>query len=415
MNILYLTQYYPPDKGAAQIRAWEMAQNLTKLGHRVTIVTEFPNHPLGILPPSYKHRLFAREIHEGVEVIRTYVKASPKKDFLSRILFHLSFMITSIVAAIKLKHKFDLVYATSSPLFVGFAGYIISRIKGIKFVYEVRDLWLDAAVALGEAKHKLFIKVASWMERICYRHSAKVVVVTKGCYQNAVEKGVDPNKVKIVYNGANIQMFKPLLNRAELKRKFGYQGKFVALYAGNFGLVHGMDTLVETARILSDERRVEFLFVGEGPKKGEVLQLREEYGLTNLKVLDDVCREDIVEYFNLTDVCLVPAKRNKISFALLPVKMFDAWACGRPIILSVDGEAAQHLKKAQAGIWVEPENSEGIADAIKYFLNHPHLVEEHGSRGRRYVEKHFSRKMQAQRLEKILKQVSGRTGGHPVS
>ena len=409
MNILYITQYFPPDKGAAQIRAWEMAQNLTRLGHRITIVTEFPNHPLGIVPPTYRHKLFTREIYKGIEVIRTYVKASPKKDFFSRMLFHLSFMTISMVAAIKLKRKFDLVYATSSPLFVGFAGFIISRIKGIKYVYEVRDLWLDAAVALGEARHKLFIKVASWMERICYKHSARVVVVTKGCCQNAVEKGVDPNKVKIVYNGANIQKFRPLLNRAELKKKFGYQGKFVALYAGNFGLVHGLDTLVETARILSDESRVEFLFVGEGPKKEEILFLRNKYDLRNLRVLNELPGGKIVLFFNLADVCLVPAKWNQFSCALLPVKMFDAWACGRPIILSVNGEAEYHLKRAKAGIWVEPENAQGIADAIRYLLNHPHLADEYGNNGRRYVEEHFSRKMQAERLEKVLAEVVSQT------
>ncbi len=408
MNILYLTQYFPPDKGAAQIRAWEMAQNLTRLGHKITVVTEFPNHPLGIIPPKYKLTFFARELLDGVEVIRCYVKPSPRKNLINRMVFHLSFLLTSIIAAAKLKSRYDLVYATSSPLFVGLSGHIIGKMKGIPFVFEVRDLWLDAAVALGEAKNKLFIRAARWMENLCYHGATRVVAVTKGCYRNALEKRLDPKKAEIVYNGANVDLFKPLKDRREIKRKHGYEGKFVVLYAGNFGLVHGMHTLVETVSLMVGEKQTEFLFVGEGPLKAEVMRLREERPLPNLKVLDDVPTNQIVEYINLADVCLVPAKRNQFSCVLLPVKMFDAWACGRPIILSVDGEAQEHLKKAQAGLWVEPEDSRGIADAIRYLSHNPELGEEYGKNGREYVKRHFSRRIQAERLERILLQIASR-------
>ncbi|GAI22891.1 unnamed protein product, partial [marine sediment metagenome] len=264
---------------------------------------------------------------------------------------------------------------------------------------------LDSAVVLGEARNRLFVRIASWMERLCYQNSAKVVVVTKGCYQNALDKGVDPKKIEVVYNGANVEMFRPAKKRNELKRKYGYTGKFVVLYAGNFGLVHGMSTLVETVRLLRSENSIEFLFVGDGPLRGEMLRLREKYRLLNLKILDEVPRKKIIDYLNLADVCLVSAKRTRFSCVLLPVKMFDAWACGRPIILSVDGEAKEHLEIAKAGMAVKPEDSRGIADAIKYLLNNPRLREEYGGNGRRYVEKHFSRKVQAERLEKTLLEV----------
>jgi len=405
MNILYITQYFPPDKGAAQIRAWEMAQNLTRLGHKVTVVTEFPNHPLGIVPEQYRFKFFQREWSRGIEVIRSYVKASPKKNFISRLMFYLSFMGTSIIGAIKLKHKYDLVYATSSPLFVGLSGYIISRIKRIRFVFEVRDIWPDAAVALGELKNKLFIRIASLTEKFCYGKCSKVIVVTKGYRQNLLDKEVDSKKIEIVYNGANIEMFKPTKEEEVLKRKYDCEGKFVVLYAGNFGLIHGMNYLIEATRLFANTNSFKFLFIGEGPMKSEMLRLREKYRLANLKVLNDVSRKKIIEYFNLADVCLVSAKKNNLCRLLLPVKMFDAWACGRPIILSVDGEAREHLERAKAGVWVKPEDSEGIANAIKYLFQNPELRKQYGNNGRKYVEKYFSRKVQAERLEKILLKV----------
>ena len=403
MNILYITQYFPPDKGAAQMRAWEMVKNLTTLGHEVTVVTEFPNHPLGIIPRRYKFKFFEREIYHGVEVIRSYVKASPKKIFLSRIMFYFSFMITSTFAGIKLKRKYDLVYATSSPLSVGLSGYMVSRIKGIRFVFEVRDLWPDAAVELGELKNRFFIRIASFIEQLYYRKCAKVIVVTKGCYQHVIKKGVDARKIEIVYNGANIETFKPSKDGSELKNKYGYGDKFIVLYAGNFGLVHGMNSLVEVVKLLRQEKDIRFIFIGEGPMKKEVLRSRENYKLVNLQVLNDIPVERIIDYFNLADVCLVSAKKSKLSQVLLPVKMFDAWSCGKPIILSVDGEAREHLIRAKAGIWVEPENPEQIVNAIRHLLVNPDLCREFGENGRKYVEKHFSRKVQAERLEIILR------------
>lgn len=407
MKILYLTQYFPPDKGAGQIRAWEMARNLTRLGHRVTVLTEFPNHPLGVVPARYRGELFRREMCNGIEVIRSYVKASPKKDFFSRLVFYLSFMITTVMAALKLRRKYDLVYGTSSPLFVGLAGYLISRLKGISFVFEVRDIWPEAAVVVGELRNKLLIRLACSVERLCYQKSSKVVVVTEGYRRNLLDRDVDPQKVDVVYNGANTDLFKPMAENQDRRAMQDYQGKFLVVYAGNFGLIHGMNHLVEVCRILASTEGIQFLFIGEGPMKVEVIRLRDRHGLSNLVIMDDVPTNELVSYLHLADVCLVPTMKSELTSLILPVKMFDAWACGKPIILSVDGEAKAHLQRAKAGIWVEPEDSEGIAAAIRYLQDNPQLCEEYGRNGRQYVEKHFTRRAQAEKLERVLLELVG--------
>jgi len=403
MNILYITQYFHPEIGATQNRALEMASHLVRSGHRVTVLTEFPNHPSGIIPKRYRFKLFEREKYRGIEVIRSFVKASPNKNFINRILFYLSFMISSIIAGMKLKNKkYDIVYATSPPLFVGLSGYAISRLKGIKFVFEVRDIWPDEVIALGELKNEFIIKGSEWIERICYRKCEKVVVVTKGCYQNLLDKKVNSNKIETVHNGANVEMFKPVKNWEELKNKLGYKGKFVVLHAGNFGLVHGIQSLIEVARLLTHESSILFLLIGEGPMKNKVKDLSEKYQLTNLKIMGSVSTKNIVDYFNFADVCFVTVRKNPLSKIYMPVKMYDAWACGRPIILTVDGEAREHLNKANAGIYVDPEDHMGIKKAIINLFNNPDLCQKYGRNGRKYVEKHFSRKVLAQKLEKCL-------------
>ena len=256
--------------------------------------------------------------------------------------------------------------------------------------------------------NEILIRFAHLIEKLCYVKSDKLVVVTKGCYGNLLQKNVDPEKVDRVYNGANIDTFRPVADRRGLRERHGWEAKFTVLYAGNFGLIHGMNSLTEAVRILAEEDSIRFVFIGEGPMKSEVLRSQRKYHLANLKVLGDVPGQKLVDYLNLADVCLVSAKRHHLSRVLLPVKMFDAWACGKPIILSVDGEAREHLEKAEAGIWVEPEDSKGIANAVKYLLDNPESCEVYGSNGRKYVEKHFSRKTQAERLEKILVDVLGR-------
>jgi len=403
MKILYITQYFYPEIGATQNRALEMASYLVRCGHRVTILTEFPNHPLGIIPRRYRFKLFERKTYRGIEIIRSFVKASPNKNFINRILFYLSFMTSSFIAGMKLKNrKYDIVYATSPPLFVGLSGYMISRLKNIKFIFEVRDLWPESAVSIGELKNRKAIQLSEWIERLCYKSATKIVVVTQGIYDRLTQKGIGSDRLQIVPNGANVEMFSFSADNDLFKKELGYQGKFIILYAGIIGLAQGIENLVEVAKLLKDNEKILFLFVGEGPLKRQLLGLQKSYELNNLCIIDQVSREKVFKYIAAADVCLVPLKKADIFRLALPSKMFDAWACGRPIILTVDGEAKEHLNKANAGIYVDPEDHIGIKKAIIHLFNNPELCQKYGRNGRRYVEKYFSRKVLAQKLKKCL-------------
>ncbi len=403
MNILYITQYFYPEIGATQNRALEMASHLVACGHHVTILTEFPNHPSGIIPKRYRFKLFERGRYRGIEVIRSFVKASPKKNFVNRILFYLSFMISSIVAGMKLKNKkYDIVYATSPPLFVGLSGYVIARLRKVKFVFEVRDLWLESAVVMGELRNRRAIQLSEWIERICYKSASKIVVVTQGIRDRLIQRNVDPNRLSIVPNGANVDIFRFSADNDPFKKELGCQGKFIILYAGIIGLAQGIANLAEVVRRLKENKDIFFLFMGEGPLKRDLLRLQESYELDNLRIIGQVPRKEVFRYTAAADVCLVPLRKGNIFKSALPSKMFDAWACGRPIILTVDGEAREHLNKADAGIYVDAEDHRGIKKAIIHLSNNPDLCQKYGRNGRKYVEKHFSRKIMAQKLEKCL-------------
>lgn len=412
MRVLYLSQYFPPEVGATQTRAYEMARYLVSAGHQVTMLTELPNHPSGIIPPAYHGKWYERETFDGIDVLRLWVKASPSKTFGHRMLFYLSYMVNATLAGLLLaRGRYDVVYATSPPLFVGGAALAVHALRRIPFVFEVRDLWPESAVALGELRNPRAIAWATRLEKMCYNSAAQVVVVTEGIRQRLLTRGLAAHKLHLIPNGANVARFRPQPEAGQrLRQELGLESKFVVLYAGIHGLAQGMETLVEVARLLQGQRDVQFVFVGEGPKKADVVALRETHRLDNLTLLDERPASEMPALLSAANVALVPLRRLELFQGALPSKMFEAWACGCPVILSIAGEAQQVLAEAQAGLFAEPEDPVAIAAAIMALHDAPAWARELGQNGRRYVEAHYSRERMAQRLEALLRKVVASAG-----
>ena len=403
MRILYLSQYFPPEVGATQTRAHEMARHLVRMGHHVTVLAEFPNHPRGIIPEHYRGRFWEKDRLDGIEVIRTWVYARSQKTFRTRILFYLSFMVSALLAGLFLRGRYDVVYATSPPFFVGLTGLLLSRFKNAEFIFEVRDLWPRSAVELGELRNRFFIKLSEKLETLYYRHAARIVVVTAGIRRILTGRGIPEGKLVLITNGTTTELFR--YTGDAKKREWGLGGKFVVLYAGIFGLAQGLERLCELAELLKPEEGIHFVFVGEGPLKPRVERLQQERNLHNLTLLDEVPREVIPEYISASDACLVPLQKNPLFLGALPSKMFDYLACERPVILSVDGEARKVLEECGGGLYAEPENIYAMAQAILKLKAAPAIALKMGKSGRAFVEKYYSRRGKAEELERLLREV----------
>jgi glycosyltransferase involved in cell wall biosynthesis len=403
MKILYITQYFPPEVGATQSRAYEMAKNLINFGHQVTVMTEVPNHPSGIIPLKYKGKFRVVEKYDGIPVIRSWVDASPEKTFKTRMRFYLSFMITTIINSVFLRQgKFDAVYATSPPLFVGLAGFVIARLKNARFFFEVRDLWPESAIELGQIGNRTYITFGHGMADFCYRYSSAIIAVTRGIFERLEQKGVSKGKLYLIKNGTNPERFYSI-HDLTLKEKLGWQSKFVVLYAGIHGVAQGLETVLSVAGQMKGYPKIHFAFVGDGPYKKRILELTKSKGISNVEFLPEVPADQIFRYISLADVCLVPLKKIKLFQGALPSKIFDIWACGKPIILGVDGEAREELEKAKGGIFVEPENVRAMAQAVAHFYQNPELCKQMGNNGRRFIFRNgYIRSLQARALEKVL-------------
>jgi glycosyltransferase involved in cell wall biosynthesis len=271
-------------------------------------------------------------------------------------------------------------------------------------VFEVRDLWPESAVALGELKNPRAIVLAERLERACYRRARRIVVVTTGIRKRLLERGLPVEKLVLIPNGANTELFRPEpAAGAALRSELGLGDAFLVLYAGIHGIAQGLETVVESARMLERDRRICFLFVGEGPVKAEILALAQRYGLENIHFHDEVPRSRVPAYLSAADVALVPLRKLDLFTAAVPSKIFDAWAAGCPTLVSIDGEARRVLEESGAGHYVEPENPRALAEAIRDLADHRDACQEMGVNGRSFVEIRFSRQAQARALEGVLR------------
>ncbi len=407
MHILHLTQYFPPEPGAVQVRAHAMASNLVRQGHQVTVLTEMPNHPAGIVHPPYRGRLLAREQMDGIDVVRVWVATSPNKTFRTRMAFYLSYMGMAALRGLVLRGRYDVIFVNSPPLFVGAAGLALSYLRRTPFVFEVQDLWPESAVAMGELNNPRFIRWATWLEERCYARAHRIIAVTDGIYHRLRERGYAEEKLALIENGSNTELFRPRPEEgARLRAEWGLQDKFIALYGGIIGLAQGIETLVETARLLVNEPDVHIILVGDGPRRSAIEELIQAYRLPNLSFLPGQPLEAMPSFISAADVTLVPLRNVELFHGARPTKMFDSWACQRPTIVSVAGEARRIMEEAQAGLAAEPENPRDIARAILALRDDPEKRRQYGLNGQRYVDAHYSLQAMARKLEQVLQEAT---------
>jgi glycosyltransferase involved in cell wall biosynthesis len=406
MKLLFFTQYFPPEVGATQTRMHHFARRLVESGHQVTVVTEIPNHPKGIVFEDYRGRLVQRTLEDGFEVIRLWVYTTPRKSFLRRMIFYITYMVNAILAGLFLAGGgFDAIFATSPPLPVIFSAYIVSRLKGCPFVMDVRDIWPAVGVSLGEIRGQTLIQAAERLERFLYTKAAAISCVTRSFMDDVIRKEADPARVHFLPNGTIPEFFNPERNNIELRRQLGLEEKFVVGFCGNHGIAQGLPEILEAARLLKDYNELRFLFIGEGPVKSKLLEMKARHNLDNVLLLPQVPITEVAFYINSADIMLVPLKRDQIFSAFIPSKMFDFMACGKPIILTVDGEARSILEESGGGVYVEPDNPRSLAVVLNTLRENPNRLIDMGHHGREYVLRHYLRDQQAKRLEDILAMV----------
>ncbi len=396
--------------GAPAARVSELSQRWAQAGHEVTVLTGFPNHPDGVIRPEYRkkfRRMIFRERVQDVNVVRSWLLPFPNRRPLERILNYSSFLASAAISGSFLGVP-DVVIASSPQLLVGLAGWWISRLNHVPFIFEVRDLWPESLVAVGvgnsqSALHRSLKKIAGFL----YRKAEHVVVVTPAFRQFLVDQWQVPQeKISVVPNGVETKIFSPRFANPDLRRSIGGDGKFVVSFIGTLGLAHGLETLLAAAdRMQRTQPDVQFILVGEGADRARIAALAQAKKLKNIRFVPQQLREKVPEYIAVSDACLVLLKKSKVFETVIPTKMLEFMSCARPVILGVEGQAREIVERSQSGICIEPENPEQLCEAIQKLRNQEGLRETLGRNGRDYIVRNLSRERTADDYMQVLSEV----------
>ena len=406
MRILYVSQYFPPEMGAPAARVSELSRHWVRMGHDVAVLTGFPNHPTGVVPEEYRARLRSlldREEWEGVRVERTWLWPLPNRKTIERILNYSSFCISAALRGSFLPRP-QIVIGTSPQLLCALAAWWISRAHSVPFVLEVRDLWPESLEAVGvSGQGSKMIRVLGAIARFLYRHSEHIVVVTNAFKDHLVhEYSVLPEKISVVENGVETDLFTPDCDATAIRGEFGLEQSFVVSYIGTFGNAHGLAVLLDAAERMRENRAVRFLLVGEGAEKENIVASARARGLRNIEVRDQYPRERVPELICASDVCLVTLKDSPVFQTVVPTKMLEFMACAKPVVLCVRGEAASILTEAKGGIVVKPGSVEELVAAVSLLQADEAMRRRMGSSARSFILQTRSRNKTAEIYARVL-------------
>lgn len=403
MRITFLCQYFPPEMGAPAARTFEHARHWASLGHDVTVITGFPNHPTGVIHPDYRGYLIKAEEIEGIQLLRTWIYVAANKGFTKRILNFLSFFFSSFLLGALLTRRPDVVVGTSPQFFCAVAAYLLSRLKRVPFVFEVRDIWPQSPIELGVLRNPWLIRALEAIELHLYRKAALIVPVAESSRGYLLSKGIPPDKIKVIPNGIDLSFLSAESRTPEAVRaELGLGDKFLVSYIGTHGMSHALEIVLATARQLKDDAGVHFLFVGEGAEKAKLKQLAADWQLSNVTFLNAQARDTLPAFYRASDVSLVPLKRLPLFKKVLPSKLFELMGTGCPIICSVEGEAAQLVNHSEAGLCIEPESETALLEAIQRLRYEPELRWQMSQNGPRFVKANYLRTMLAEKYVAAL-------------
>jgi colanic acid biosynthesis glycosyl transferase WcaI len=387
----------------------QLVEDLRNHGHKIHVITTLPHYNENHIAKGYRGKLCAKRKENGVVVWRLYLLVPRKKTWLfGRTLNYLTWNILSVLACI-LSPKPDVLFIPSPPLTNGLVGLLVSKMKGLPFIYNVQDIYPDIAVRLGILRGKRSVRFFERIERHVYSKAAAITVISEGFQRNLLAKGVAEDKIHVIPNFADTDHIRPLPRRNAFRAARSLEGRFIALFAGNIGLSQGLERVLEAASLLEGHPNILFLFVGNGAAKPALLGQSERLGLKNVMFHPFFPYRDVPEMYASSDVCLVPLKSG-ISEASVPSKVFSILAAARPIIASVDenSDTWRLVREAECGLCLPPEDPQAMTDAIIHLYHDRELRDRMGAKGREYVEEHYSRKRIAGKYEKLFMSIVGK-------
>lgn len=399
MKLTILTQYYPPEVGAPQKRLSELAMHLAARGHEVTVLTAMPSYPQGRIYSGYGG-ILRREQFDGVKLIRAWIYPTQSARIAQRLTNYFSFVFSSAMIGSLTLGRSDFLMVESPPLFLGLSGYWLSRLKRARLIFNVSDLWPESAVQLGVVRSgSLSHRLSLSLETFCYRKSWLITGQSVSILAS-IHKRFPGYPTFHLSNGVDTGEFAPDKESPEVRAEIASSDDCVVLYTGLHGIAQGLDQLLVAAQRLNSCSGLRFVLIGDGPEKKTLMTRARELDLSNVRFLDPRPADQIPALVASADIALVPLKM--FIPGAVPSKLYEAMASGKPVVLIAEGEAANIVKRHEAGIVVRPGDTEALVEAILTLHNDPALRRHLGDNGRKAAVEFYDREKIVLAFEEYL-------------
>ncbi|MBN2105743.1 glycosyltransferase family 4 protein [bacterium] len=386
MRISILTQYYPPEMGAPQARLSHLANSFIEQNHEVVVITAMPNYPTGKYYKGYSG-IFRFEKEGKLLILRCHIYPTKSLNIFLRMFSYLSFVFSSLVIGILFIPKSDYLIVESPPLFLGMTAIILSRLKNIRLIFNVSDLWPDSAVYLNMIKAGKLLYAMYWLEALCYRKAWMITGQSLEIIQSILYRFPDL-KTYHLSNGVDADQFSPERCSEVCRKKMARNQSLIILYAGLHGLAQDLNQIIQAAAEVHDHQVI-FVFIGDGPEKISLMNMTKQLKLKNVKFLDPAPKTQMPEIVASADIALIPLKKH-IPGAV-PSKLYESMGSGVPVILIAEGESVDIVKKYRCGIVIKPNDIEQIIKAIQNLSKDSKVRKEMGRRGREAALQQFNR------------------------
>ena len=419
-HVLVLSLVYPPDGVSTAVILGELSADLKKAGHDVTVVTTVPhyNRDVGAEARQPLVRMWGpvlyRSEFQGARVLHV-VMPRKSKSVLLRLLAWIQFHILSLVVALALVRRVDVIVTPSPPLTIGVCAWLLGVCYRAPYIYNVQELYPDIAISLGALRNRGVIAVLFALERFVYARARFITVIAPGMRRRILKKAVAPEKVRLIPNFVDADDMVPGPKTNAFSHQHDLEDAFVVAYAGNMGPAQGLDTVLDAAGLLKNESRVRFLLVGEGTSFDRLKSLVDERRLTNVLMLSHQPYALVPQIYAASDLCVVPLALNTGSDAV-PSKVYRIMACARPVLVCADPESdlAELIRVAQCGIVVPPGSPEALASAVVAAMRDASACAAMGEAGRRHVLTHYTRPSVSAQYEALVREATGAPAPHVI-
>ncbi|HXB68168.1 MAG TPA: glycosyltransferase family 4 protein [Candidatus Acidoferrales bacterium] len=404
---LIVTQYYPPEPGAPQIRLSALARELTRHGCSVQVLTALPNYPFGRIADAYRGRLSVRELRDGIPVERLWLYPAAGRKPVSRLLCYSSFTLAAISRIVS--YRPDVVFVEAQPITLALAGVVLKALRGVPFIYNTPDLQVEIAGDKRWITIQALIRGAARLESALMRKALCVATVTDAFVDHfAQNRGVPKSRITFLPNGADTEALLPLPADDEYARALGVSGKTVFTYAGTHAPYHGLEIMLEAAEQLRDRQDIVLLMVGNGPIRQDMERQAAQRKLSNL-VFRDSPFSEMVRLMSISRAAIATISDMQAASKMRLSKVVPPLACGRPVIYVGKGESVRLLREHNCGVAVESGRADEFAAAVRMLADSPTACQEMGANGRRLAESEFSWQLIVERwLEQVNAVVAGR-------